>query len=138
MVLAALVFGVLGTLAELLLLGHTESWQQWIPVAMLAAGLVALAVAVLRPGHSTLRTFRWLMAAWILSGALGIYFHTAGNLEFELERQRSLSGFQLAWSTMTGATPILGPGAMVLLALMGLIYLHGQPATSDLFERPDE
>lgn len=123
--LGAFLFGVVGALSELLLLGHTESWQQWIPVAALSVGLVAVVPVIREPSPGSLRPFRWLMIAWIVIGALGVYYHIWGNLEFELERQQSLTGLPLAWSTMTGATPILGPGAMVLLALIGFIYLRG-------------
>jgi hypothetical protein len=135
MVLTTLCIGVPGVLAELLLLGHTESWQQWIPVTGLLIGLGAIVLVVRRPSANSLRAFRWLMIVWIASGALGIFYHIRGNLEFELERVQSLEGLPLAWNAMTGATPILGPGAMVLLALIGLIYLHRQPATSDTNER---
>ena len=131
MIATALFVGVVGVLAELLLLGHTESWQQWIAVVALIVGLAALVASVLRPGAATLRAFRWIMIAWIAVGVLGVYFHVAGNLEFELERQQSLTGLPLVWSTMTGATPILGPGALVLLALIGLAYLHKHPSVSE-------
>lgn len=125
MALIAFLIGVGGAASELLLLGHTESWQQWIPLAALVAGLLALGYTARLPGPRSLRAFRWIMMAWIAIGALGVYFHTLGNLEFEMERQQALSGLALAWSTMTGATPILSPGAMVLLAMFGLIYLRG-------------
>jgi len=134
MIATALFVGVVGILAELLLLGHTESWQQWIAVVALVVGLAALGACALRPGAATLRAFRWLMVAWVAIGVLGVYFHTAGNLEFELERQESLTGLPLAWSTMTGATPILGPGALVLLALIGFAYLHKHPSSSARYE----
>ena len=135
MVFAALLVGVMGTVTELLLLGHTESWQQWIPVTALLVGLAAIVLAVRSPGILSLRAFRWLMIAWVAIGALGIYFHMQGNVEFELERAQSLTGLPLVWNVMTGATPILGPGAMVLLALIGLIYLHRHPVTSESTER---
>jgi hypothetical protein len=53
------------------------------------------------------------------SGLLGLFFHYRGNAEFELERDASLGGLALFWESITGATPALAPGSMVLLAAVG-------------------
>ena len=39
MILAILVFGLFGTVSELLLLGHDEDPAQFVPIVLIAAGL---------------------------------------------------------------------------------------------------
>jgi hypothetical protein len=39
----------------------------------------------------------------------------------------SLGGVQLVRETLTGATPVLAPGSMTLLGLVGLAHTYGHP-----------
>jgi hypothetical protein len=135
LVLAIIVIGTVGLIAELLLLEHIESWQQLIPLGVLAAGLIASATVRLRPRPSTVTGFRIVMGGFVASGLLGLYFHYAGNVEFALERTPELSGLALVWKAMRGATPTLAPGALAQLGLLGLVYAYRHPATE--FNRPD-
>ena len=130
LVLAVIVLGDVGLVAELLLLDHIESWQQWIPLVALLAGLVVTALVRLRPGRSTFRAFRAMMALFLVSGLLGLYFHYAGNVEFALERTPELSGIALFWKSLRGATPALAPGALAQLGLLGLVYAYQHPAAT--------
>jgi hypothetical protein len=120
--------GILGLLAELVLLEHTESFQQWIPLASLLAGLVAGLAVAAKPSPGSLKLFRVVMAVFIVAGLLGLWFHLRGNLEFELERNSSLAGVDLLWESLRGATPALAPGALSQLGLLGLAYTHRHPA----------
>ena len=123
-----LIVGMLGTGAELVLLEHYETWQQWLPLAVLLLGF-AVAVAVqLRPRRGSVVALRGVSAAFLLSGALGIYFHLEANYEFERERDTALAGGELAWEMLTGAMPALAPGSMALLGLIGLVITAGHPA----------
>jgi hypothetical protein len=125
--LAALVAGMAGTVAELLLIGHFEDSWQLVPVVLLSlATLIAVAHAV-RPGMLTVRLLQLLMVLFIISGGIGTVLHYRGNSEFELEMQPSLSGFELMKETMTGAFPVLAPGTMVLLGIIGLAHTHRHP-----------
>lgn len=36
-----------------------------------------------------------------------------------------MSGLELVRETLTGATPVLAPGSMILLGLVGLAAVHG-------------
>jgi hypothetical protein len=49
-------------------------------------------------------------------------------VEFELEMYPSMRGFELVAKTMTGATPVLAPGTMALLGLIGLSYTYKHPS----------
>jgi len=115
-----LAMALLGTGAELLLLEHYEDAWQLVPLALIALGLLAMGWRAARPGAASLRAFRAVMVLMVASGALGLFLHYRGNTEFELERDPALAGFGLFREAMTGATPALAPGAMMLFGLLGL------------------
>jgi hypothetical protein len=68
------------------------------------------------------------MIVFFVVGALGVYLHLAGNVEFALERDPSLSGVHLLWKALRGASPALAPGALAQLGLLGLLYDYKHPA----------
>jgi hypothetical protein len=119
LLLAIFVFGAVGTAAELLLLGHFEDVLQFTPLVLIAVALVFATWYGKRPTPSSLRAFQALLVVFVMAGALGVYLHLRGNREFEIERDPSLGGLTLFWEVITGATPALAPGSMVLLAAIG-------------------
>ena len=125
--LATLAVGMIGIGSELLLLGHFESVQQWIPLALLASGVVTLGWHAVSPSAATVRALRAAMALFVVSGAVGVWLHYQGNVEFELEMYPSMVGLELVRKTLTGATPVLAPGSMTLLGLVGLTHLYRHP-----------
>jgi hypothetical protein len=127
-IFAIIVIGIVGLLTELLLIDHTETQIQWIPIVVLLGGLASCIWIVVRPGKAALRTFEATMAIFIVAGIAGLYFHYAGNVEFAIERDATLSGFKLAWKSLRGATPALAPGALAQLGLLGLAYTYTHPA----------
>ena len=124
LLLGALAVGMIGTGAELLLLGHFESTAQLAPLVLLAAGLGALVWNVVAAGRASLRALQVTMLAFVVSGGVGVGLHYDGNVAFELEMYPSMGGFELIGKTLTGATPVLAPGTMVLLGLVGLAYSY--------------
>jgi hypothetical protein len=126
---ALIVAGIVGLAAELVLLEHTESWTQWIPLVVLIAGFLSSVWVAFRPGPAALKTFQAIMASFVLAGVAGFYFHYAGNVEFAIERDSSLSGVRLVWKALRGATPSLAPGALAQLGLLGLAYTYAHPAS---------
>ena len=127
LILAIMVIGMLGLIAELFLQEHTESWQQWIPLVALGLGLLATALIRLRPGPVSLVFFRAMMVTFIIAGLAGVYLHYAGNVEFAIERTPELKGLALIWKALRGATPALAPGALAQLGLLGLVYAYDNP-----------
>jgi hypothetical protein len=125
---ATLLVGVVGLAFELLLIGHFDEWPQRVPIVLLPLGFGALAWRAIAGTPASVAVVRGLMAAFVLSGVIGIGLHYRGNEEFELEMYPSLSGFELAWQTLTGATPVLAPGSMALIGLVGLGATYGYPA----------
>lgn len=116
-----LAMALVGTGAELLLLEHYEDAWQFVPLVLIGLGLLAMGWRAVRPGRASLSAFRTVMVLMVVSGALGLFLHYRGNTEFELERDPALAGFALFREAMTGATPALAPGAMMLFGLLGLV-----------------
>ena len=115
------------TATELLLLEHTETWIQLVPLVMLALGLLIGVVAYLLPTRVLLHALRFTMIAFLLAGLAGVYFHYRGNAEFELERRPALAGGELLRRTLQGATPALSPGVMIQLGLLGWLVTFRHP-----------
>ena len=137
LVFALVFFGIAGLEEELLLLRHAESVTQWIPHVALAIGLLTTIVVYFRPRPGVLRFFQAVMLLFLVVGALGVYLHYRGNVEFALERDPSLSGFRLFWKALRGATPSLAPGALAQIGLLGLIFTYKHPALTGRSEPLD-
>ncbi len=125
---AILAFACAGTLVELLLLEHYDGWRQWLPLGLLAAGVVGALVVMVVPGPRVLAVWRALMGLYLSAGLVGTWFHYAGNVEFEIERTPELAGLALFRAAMEGATPALAPGTMVQFGLLGLLLMYRHPA----------
>ena len=125
--LAIFVAAALGTLAELLLLGHYEDRWQLVPLGLLGAGPLVALWHSLRPSVTTLRAFRALTWCFVAGGLIGTYLHYTGNAEFELEMYPSRAGLELFWESLRGATPTLAPAGLAWLGLIGLAYAFRHP-----------
>lgn len=130
-----LLFGILGTGTELLLLEHFEDPLQWTPLALLALGCVVAGAVVVRPSAASLRTLRVLMVAYLVAGGIGVFLHLRSNVEFEKEMRPSIAGRELIVETLKGAIPALAPGAMAQLGLLGLLICYRHPT---IHRRGDE
>ncbi|MEE8525668.1 MAG: hypothetical protein V3T72_17155 [Thermoanaerobaculia bacterium] len=124
-----MVFGIVGVATELALLGHYEEWRQWTPLVLLGAGLLSVAGAALNGSAKALALHLGVMVGFLTSGLAGIWFHYRGNVEFEVEMVPSIGGWELFKEAMTGATPALAPGTMILLGLVGLALSYRHPAS---------
>jgi hypothetical protein len=128
LLLGLVLLGAAGLLVELALLEHYGSFWQVVPLFVLGFGLGAAVLVAARPGPGTLRAFRLVMGALVITGALGVFLHYDENVAFELELGPDLRGIDLIWAALRGATPILAPGAFLQLGLLGLILVHDHPA----------
>ena len=125
--LGSLAVGILGTAGELILLGHIDSPSQWIPLVALAAAIPVLLWHAASPRPLTVRTVQVLMAAFIAFGAVGVGLHYDGNAEFERELHPKDAGVTFLAHVLAGATPVLAPGSMVLLGLLGIAHTYRHP-----------
>jgi hypothetical protein len=128
LLLVALCIGVLGTTGELVLLHHIDEVAQWLPVAALTGAIPILIWHGASPGNASVRTLQSLMVAFIILGVAGVGFHYNGNVEFERELHPDEHGWEFLRKTVAGATPVLAPGSMVLLGLIGLAHTHRHPS----------
>ena len=124
----SLLAGSIGTLMELLLIGHDEMAAQLAPLVLLALGVLASVSTLIAPRAATVRTLQLLMVFFVASGVIGVVLHYLGNEAFELEMSPSRAGLSLVTRTLTGATPVLAPGSMSLLGLVGLAFTYRHPA----------
>lgn len=127
---AALALGVLGTGGELILLRHIDKGTQWIPLLVLAISLPLLVWHAAAPGAASVRLMQVLMVVFVATGILGVGLHYRGNVEFERELNPNSRGFQFVRRTIAGATPVLAPGSMVLLGLVGLAQTYRHPRSA--------
>jgi hypothetical protein len=125
--LVTLTVGMIGMSTELLLIGHIETLQQQIPLMLLALGVIEAAWHAVAPRAVTVRALQLTMLLFVVSGVLGVALHYRGNVEFELEMYPAMGGLELVQKTLTGATPVLAPGSMTLLGLIGLTHTYKHP-----------
>jgi hypothetical protein len=126
--LALFSVGVAGTLAELIALGHYEDQWQLVPLFVLAVALVGAALQVFAAGRVSLRMLQTAALVMIVAGVAGIVLHYRGNLEFQLETNPDLGGWDLfARIVHAKVPPALAPGVMAQLGLLGLIYCFRHP-----------
>jgi len=135
---AVLLLGIVGILAELFLLEHTEGFWQQVPLYLLIAGLAALVWHAFDKRAASVRVVQATMLLFVASGAIGTLLHYNGNVEFELEMDAAARSFDLFREAMMGATPALAPGAMIQLGLVGLAYSFRHPALASRRADPDQ
>lgn len=129
LLMAILLLGLAGTCAELLLLNHMEDLRQWIPLTLIGASFIVLAWHGTKRSATSTRAIRWLMVGFLAGGMAGVYFHYQGSAEFKLESNPSLNGWALVWAAIRAKTPpLLAPGAMIQLGLLGWAYTYRHPA----------
>lgn len=126
--LGLFLLGILGTGAELLLIGHVEDRWQLVPLGLFAAGLLLVGWYALAGSPASIRAFQGLMFLYLGGGIAGTLLHYRGNVEFEVEMYPGIAGFELFREAMTGAFPALAPGSMILFGLIGLTWTYRHPA----------
>lgn len=120
------LLAALGLVLELLLLGHLEPGWQLLPVPLLALATLLLCWQLLGGKPMLFLLSNGLLG---IAGLIGIGLHLTNNREFELELQPNQDQLTLLAESLTGALPVLAPGALIMLGLLG--YLYHQLATLD-------
>jgi hypothetical protein len=124
-VLGALLLGIAGTGAELLVVGHTEDALQWAPLIMILLSLLVLAWHAAARSATSVRVLQAIMILFIVAGATGLVAHWQGKMEFKREMDPSLSGAKLFLEAMKSQSPpALAPAILIQLALLGLTYAY--------------
>lgn len=135
LILAVLFVGLLGIVAELLLLQHTGSVWELIPLVLIALALVILTWHAITGHPASVRAVQSIIGLFLIAGVAGIALHYQSSMEFKLETNPSLNGWALFWAVMSAKTPpALAPGAMIQLGLLGLVYSYQQFANAQIKE----
>ena len=129
--LVVLVFGMIGTITELLLLAHYEDLVQFIPLVLIVFALAGVAWHVARPSAGNVLALQVVMTLFLFAGIAGVAFHFQGAAEFQREIDPSQAWWDLFKKAVrVQAPPMLAPGVMMQLGLLGLIYTYRHPAVT--------
>jgi len=124
-VLGVLVLGLAGTVTELVLLEHYEQPLQLVPVILIVAAGAAIVWQVMRNTAASLRALEIVMALFALAGFAGVAAHFHGSAEFQLELNPAMDTWELVEKILRAkAPPLLAPGMMLQMGLLGLAYVY--------------
>jgi hypothetical protein len=124
-ILAVLLIGLAGTVTELVLLEHYEEPLQFVPLVLIAAAIIALAAYASRGDPASLLAVQVVMWLFVLAGIVGIVAHFAGSAERQLEINPDMPVAVLVGKVLRAkAPPLLAPGMMIQLGLLGLAYVY--------------
>lgn len=123
LVVVTLLFMMLGTAFELVLLDHYEDLNQFIPLLCIGLSMLLVLVLLVYRSRFMALLFKIVLALTAFSGFYGTFLHLRANYEFELEMQPTAAGWHLFVESLSGALPSLAPGSMIVLALIGYVYL---------------
>jgi hypothetical protein len=123
-IFAVLVLGLAGTVIELILLRHYEQPMQLVPVALIVLSAAALGWNVACRDAASLNALMIIMALCVLASGLGVIAHFHGSAQFQLELDPSIGWWELLMKVLQAkAPPLLAPGMMMQLGLLGLAYV---------------
>jgi hypothetical protein len=131
LLLGVLAVGFIGTAVDLTFLAHYEDPLQLAPFMVIAFCVLSIAWHGIAPGGFSLALMRIAMTVAVAAAAVGMTLHYQGSMEFQLEMDRSLTGFELMKKVLTAkAPPTMAPLNLALLGLVGL--------TSTFREKPED
>jgi hypothetical protein len=123
-ILGILLIGLLGTVTELVLLEHYEEPLQFVPLVLIAAALPTLWWEFSRHDLASRRAMQIVMALFVVAGFLGFAAHFHGSAEYQLELNPEMDTWELLQKILRAkAPPLLAPGMMLQLGLLGLAYV---------------
>ena len=127
--LAVLTLGLVGTGIELVLLEHNETTVQFVPLASIGLALAVLIWHSVSGDALSIRALQATMVLFLMAGIAGAGFHFSGGAEFQLEIDPSQSRWDILRKVIRAKVPpVLAPGLMVQLGLVGLVYAYRHPA----------
>ncbi len=130
-ILVILVLGLLGTVTELVLLEHYEQPLQFVPLVLIVAAVGVLWWEVKRRDVASRRATQIVMALFVLAGFVGFAAHFQGSAEYQLELNPDMSNWELLEKILRAkAPPLLAPGMMLELGLLGLAYVFSDSRIS--------
>ena len=130
-ILVILVLGLLGTVTELVLLEHYEQPLQFVPLVLIVAAVSVLWWEFRRRDPASRRATQIVMGLFVLAGFVGFAAHFRGAAEYQLELNPDMSNWELLEKILrVKAPPLLAPGMMLQLGLLGLAYVFSDSKPS--------
>jgi NO-binding membrane sensor protein with MHYT domain len=123
--MGTLVLGLTGTAIELLLLEHYDEPWQLVPLLLIALAFAVLAWHRARSTTASVRALRMTMLMFVVSSAAGVVLHFRAAAQFQLEIDPAMPTPELIRKVMrVKDPPVLAPGVMLQLGLIGLAYAY--------------
>ncbi len=123
-ILGILLLGLLGTVTELVLLEHYEQPLQLVPLVLIAAAIAATGWEFRRKDKASRCAMQTVMVLFVLAGFAGFAAHFHGSAEYQLELNPDMGNWELLDKILRAkAPPLLAPGMMLQLGLLGLAYV---------------
>ncbi len=119
-----LIISTLGLLMELTLIGHYEEFWQYAPMVVLGVYLFAILATGNKKGVSYVGVLKSIFLLTMITGFIGMVLHLKNNLEFELEMYPSIDGWELIKKSLSGALPVLAPGSLIPVGLIGFLLIE--------------
>jgi predicted membrane channel-forming protein YqfA (hemolysin III family) len=129
--LALCLLGVVTTPIELVLMHHYNDKDQIMPFIFLGLAAIGVAAAWLRPNARVLRGVRVLMVLVVLGSGIGVFEHLKANYR---DATRGGTVSNLIELVLTGFAPLLAPGILAQVGLLGLAFTYKHPA----FDLPEK
>ena len=124
-IVGIIALGLIGTMTELVLLEHDEKALQYVPLALMVLGAATLAWHAAAKSTASLRALQIVMGLFVLSGFAGMAAHFNGSMEYQLELNPDLDMAELLDKIIHAkAPPLLAPGMMIQMGLLGLAYAY--------------
>ncbi len=125
------LLGVVTTPIELVLMHHYNDKDQIMPFVFLGLAAIGVAAAWFRPNARVLRGVRVLMVLVVLGSGIGVMEHLKANYR---DATRGGTVPNLIQLVLTGFAPLLAPGILAQVGLLGLAFTYKHPA----FDLPEK
>jgi hypothetical protein len=123
--LALCLLGVVTTPAELVLMRHYNSKDQIMPFVFLGLAAIGTLAAWFRPTARVLRGVRVTMVLVVLGSGIGVFEHLKANYR---DATRGGVNPNLVADVLSGFAPLLAPGILAQVGLLGLAFTYRHPA----------
>jgi hypothetical protein len=118
--LGGAALGCVGLTTELALTEHWGGAVQLVPFVLGGLGGLAAVAALIAPSRRVVLAVRAVMLASVLGGAFGVWEHLEHNYAFEAEIRPNAGAAERLGEALFGASPLLAPGALAWIAILGL------------------
>ena len=127
-VLAAIAAALIATEAELIFVRHFGNNNgQMIAVVLTSMGLISVGWHAIARDTMSIVVFRFLMYLFLVFGIDGLIVHYNFAAQAALKSHPALAGLPLLYATLSGDIPLLAPGMLIQVGLLGLLYTFHHP-----------